>query len=567
MVGTVSVGRGAGCDISAGDPMLSRQHAEFVATEQAVLVRDVKSRSGVVVNGVRVAEAQLQPGDDIRIANFQITYLGAHVVGAGTKRSELQSGSGPDDGDDKTRVVLGGRPSTARRSADPRAPVDDDDGTRLLRRSANRPSAAADNGREASQPHLRPPEPQRALHSEESVAPRAHAARTSWRSRVVVQMVVLVIAVFLAAALPLSWWQSRLIEGMALTRAKALVSWLAAEAALGLEGKREMAMVADDVEREAGVVTAIVVAPDGRVLAPPSRATGVFRVIPGIGVAPAEILRLRWAWNGGLLHLARPVAVGGNGHAAVAWVEFRPSTPPEIGSRAVVVVPALFFAIVAAIVVAGMITGRTLRALTLLNQDTELATNGKLDTVADPLGARPVRDLTDTLNYLVARARRAGATGSAAAAVPDDRTGTESAGGGAPRLPAARGASPTRAGGQPRPAASSHATTATLDATAGPMQIVTDASFKVVDIGRDAADLFELRRGQVLGLHLVDAVTVPTVLDAILKCLAELHGQGERTLTVTWRGLPDGLQIHVDKTGRSHPLVVAFSVKHESPIT
>ena len=57
----MTVGRDPGCDISDGDPRLSRRHAEFLATAGGLVVRDLESRNGVRVNGKLVHEATLSP--------------------------------------------------------------------------------------------------------------------------------------------------------------------------------------------------------------------------------------------------------------------------------------------------------------------------------------------------------------------------------------------------------------------------------------------------------------------------------------------------------------------------
>ena len=57
-VGTdpVIVGRNAACQVVLDDGKCSAVHAEFVATEQGVRVRDLGSRNGTFVGGVRVGE-------------------------------------------------------------------------------------------------------------------------------------------------------------------------------------------------------------------------------------------------------------------------------------------------------------------------------------------------------------------------------------------------------------------------------------------------------------------------------------------------------------------------------
>jgi hypothetical protein len=76
LVGTMTVGRDTRCDISDADPLLSRRHAEFVCRPDSLLVRDLNSRNGIAVNGAKVKEAVLRPGDVVKIARLVMTYLG-----------------------------------------------------------------------------------------------------------------------------------------------------------------------------------------------------------------------------------------------------------------------------------------------------------------------------------------------------------------------------------------------------------------------------------------------------------------------------------------------------------
>ena len=75
LIDTVAVGRDPRCDISLADPLLSRRHAEFVASGEIVIVRDLNSRNGILVNGRRLPEAVLRPGDVVQIAQLAVTFL------------------------------------------------------------------------------------------------------------------------------------------------------------------------------------------------------------------------------------------------------------------------------------------------------------------------------------------------------------------------------------------------------------------------------------------------------------------------------------------------------------
>ncbi|MEP7116908.1 MAG: FHA domain-containing protein, partial [Acidobacteriota bacterium] len=70
LVGTVTVGRSPSCEISAADPRLSRAHAAFDVLGDEVVVRDLESRNGTRVNGVRMTEARLVAGDTVEVGPF-----------------------------------------------------------------------------------------------------------------------------------------------------------------------------------------------------------------------------------------------------------------------------------------------------------------------------------------------------------------------------------------------------------------------------------------------------------------------------------------------------------------
>jgi pSer/pThr/pTyr-binding forkhead associated (FHA) protein len=75
LVGTIVVGRDPACDISdAGDPLLSRRHAEFSNAGEA-MVRDLGSRNGILVNGVKTPQAVLRAGDVVQVGQLQVKFV------------------------------------------------------------------------------------------------------------------------------------------------------------------------------------------------------------------------------------------------------------------------------------------------------------------------------------------------------------------------------------------------------------------------------------------------------------------------------------------------------------
>ena len=61
------IGRDDGLGLTIPDGSVSRRHAEIVLGPEKAEVKDLGSRNGVFVNGVRVASASIRPGDTLRV--------------------------------------------------------------------------------------------------------------------------------------------------------------------------------------------------------------------------------------------------------------------------------------------------------------------------------------------------------------------------------------------------------------------------------------------------------------------------------------------------------------------
>jgi transcriptional regulator of acetoin/glycerol metabolism len=67
---TTVMGRDPGCGVQLGTQRVSRRHAEVVRRGGRHTVRDLDSKNGVFVNGRRVPESPLEPGDVLRLGNY-----------------------------------------------------------------------------------------------------------------------------------------------------------------------------------------------------------------------------------------------------------------------------------------------------------------------------------------------------------------------------------------------------------------------------------------------------------------------------------------------------------------
>ena len=77
-----TLGSAPGVDVPIADPLVSRLHAEFDPHEDGVWVRDLGSRNGTYVEGVRVRDARVPEGGRVRLG---ATTLTVHYDGAPTR--------------------------------------------------------------------------------------------------------------------------------------------------------------------------------------------------------------------------------------------------------------------------------------------------------------------------------------------------------------------------------------------------------------------------------------------------------------------------------------------------
>lgn len=70
--GTTAIGRGPDQDIFLDDVTVSRSHAEVTIDKGAAWIKDAGSTNGIYVNGERLDESGLQPGDEVIIGKYRL---------------------------------------------------------------------------------------------------------------------------------------------------------------------------------------------------------------------------------------------------------------------------------------------------------------------------------------------------------------------------------------------------------------------------------------------------------------------------------------------------------------
>ena len=71
----VTLGRATTNDIVLAERRVSRNHAEVTCNDSGIALKDLGSSNGVLVNGQRVKEANIQAGDSFEISGFTLQYL------------------------------------------------------------------------------------------------------------------------------------------------------------------------------------------------------------------------------------------------------------------------------------------------------------------------------------------------------------------------------------------------------------------------------------------------------------------------------------------------------------
>jgi pSer/pThr/pTyr-binding forkhead associated (FHA) protein len=73
-------GRHQECDVQLNSKKISRRHCCIAQVEDYLIIRDLGSTNGVKINGERVMEGKLLPGDELIIGNFRYQVCG-DVIG------------------------------------------------------------------------------------------------------------------------------------------------------------------------------------------------------------------------------------------------------------------------------------------------------------------------------------------------------------------------------------------------------------------------------------------------------------------------------------------------------
>lgn len=97
--GRLVLGRSRTCDLMLPGVDASRRHAEITSARGEFVLRDLDSTNGTFVNGARIDERNLEPGDCIQIGDSVVTFC------------QLQPGMGGAESEEEAKTVISDRPT------------------------------------------------------------------------------------------------------------------------------------------------------------------------------------------------------------------------------------------------------------------------------------------------------------------------------------------------------------------------------------------------------------------------------------------------------------------------
>jgi len=90
LVKEITIGRDPRNDLVLTDPLVSSFHATVMSRGNGHAIRDLKSSSGIFVNGQRVQQADLQVNDAIQVGSAQLRYDGRRIMAANLRRDGIK---------------------------------------------------------------------------------------------------------------------------------------------------------------------------------------------------------------------------------------------------------------------------------------------------------------------------------------------------------------------------------------------------------------------------------------------------------------------------------------------
>jgi hypothetical protein len=275
----------------------------FEPTPTGVRFVDLGSRNGSWVNFQKVKEAELKPGDTVRMGTLLITYAYDPPPPPPPAPKPAAPPAVENAADDSATMIVS--PKSPSKPAKPEARTDaestvllsretvkpPDTGTMLFRSEAAPKSKVLDTARFT--PGIPPPAPPPPAEAPSAAAAEASIDDTppkgSWTGRQALVVLGVALTVYLVLALPLVRTLGNALREESLRRGRALLDLLTAANATAVAEGRARDLQVEMVTREERVKEAFILDLQGKVLAPSTRVDETFKTIDGIQPTLEEI--------------------------------------------------------------------------------------------------------------------------------------------------------------------------------------------------------------------------------------------------------------------------------------
>lgn len=517
----VTLGRDPSCSLSFDDPAISRKHAAFEPSPGGVRFRDLGSRNGSWVNAKKTREAELKPGDTVRMGSLLITYVHENDEKADEDATVIVP---------KAKAAPHGRPVPAPPAPPPqpdgektvliaRGQPPPSSGTILFRAEAPKPKLPNDTGR-LSETALRAPRapvpsappPAREEIVAETPAP-VRLGSSSWTSRNALVSFGVALSVYLVLAIPLIRTLGNALREESLRRGRVLLELLASTNSLAVGEGRARDLDVSSVTREERVKEALLLDLTGKVLAPSARIDETLTAIEGIDSKTEEIRTFYLGRRGsGDYVMVAPVLHQGR-RAGVAVLVYEAASAS--GSFSVAVMFLGFLVLLLGVAVSIVLGKRfTLEPLSSLKDDVEAVVKGDAREVPVAQGFSELSDVAVSINRLIERREPRAAPGYAMPPrklEPEPRLGPPGRGGPPPRI------SPGESIPAPRPQAEASGP------GGGEARFWTDANFIVVRAEPEAGAFFGSSPEAMEGRHIIEALKDQKLLEVVLDAINSLE--------------------------------------------
>jgi pSer/pThr/pTyr-binding forkhead associated (FHA) protein len=105
VTGSTVIGRQQDCDIAVASEEISRRHAQVKPTPDGLLVEDLGSANGTFINGKRVQNGLMRPGEELRLDTIRFMLVAPGLEMPATQRNPLAPPK--PSGGSKLGLVLG----------------------------------------------------------------------------------------------------------------------------------------------------------------------------------------------------------------------------------------------------------------------------------------------------------------------------------------------------------------------------------------------------------------------------------------------------------------------------